>query len=157
MTTMDQPAPNYKCKICNHVTGAHNSMLAHIKKHHGKSGEGITAEFIEKTFEKAKRKINSAKGVKYICKECGHITGTDAGIIGHIKAKHNITEKYHEHYEKKGTAPKRKYTKREKPAGGNIMELLGGAKNEIKCIVTVDLEVNLTTNSIKIIPRNTEE
>lgn len=146
---------NSKCKICGHVTATINAMRVHLNKTHGKSGRGLTKNYISQTSARPSHRQGKAKKSGYECTICGHICGTDAGIISHIQARHGKSGSMREFYEKKELPPKRKYTKRDKPDSDNIMEMLQGTgvmKKDIKFRMTVDLEINLTKNSIEILP-----
>ena len=153
---------NSKCKICGHITATVNSMRVHLNKTHGKSGRGLAKNYISKTTAPAtprrgknKNSKNKSKTANYQCTICGHTCRSDAGIIAHVQTKHDKSGSIREFYKKTELPTKRKYTKREKPSRGNVMEMLQGAgvmKKDIKFKMTVDLEINLTKNSIDILP-----
>jgi hypothetical protein len=134
----------------------------HLNKTHGKSGRGLAKEYISKTTSPASLRRGRAKGSRnksktsnYECTICGHTCGSDAGIIGHLQAKHQKSGSMKEFYKKTELPAKRKYTKRDKPSQVNVMEMLQGAgamKKDVKFRITVDLEINLTKNSIDILP-----
>lgn len=148
----------FKCKLCGHVTKAHNSMLSHLKIKHGKTGRGLTKEFIIKTSQKPVRasygKSMKDKCFEYTCTICKHTLGTDAGIIGHIKKQHGKSNPVREFYTRKeiSTSHKSKTKKTPKAINSKLLDILGNGKEDIKFIITVDLEINLSTNSIKILP-----
>ena len=146
---------NSKCKICGHVTATVNAMRVHLNKTHGKSGRGLTKKYICQTTAAPSNRKSKARKTNFQCTICGHSCGTDAGIIGHIQNKHGKTGSIREFYKKTELPAKRKYTKRDKPDQANVMEMLQGAgvmKKDIKFRMTVDLEINLTINSIDILP-----
>ncbi|MCF7956608.1 MAG: hypothetical protein K9M75_12465 [Phycisphaerae bacterium] len=160
--TKPEMVKNSKCKLCGHITATLNAMRVHLNKTHGKSGRGIAKNYISKTTAptsprggRAKGSKNKTKTSNYECTICGHTCGTDAGIIGHLQAKHEKSGSMREFYKKTELPAKRKYTKRDKPNRSNVMEMLQGAgvmKKDIKFKMTVDLEINLSKNSIEILP-----
>jgi len=52
------------------------------------------------------------KKLNYKCKVCGHVTRSDAGIYGHLRAKHNMTGvSNYERTEEKPTPTRGKHAK----------------------------------------------
>ena len=155
METKPVKTKNAKCKICGHVTATVNAMRVHLNTTHGKTGRGLTKDYISQTTAPPTHRKGKSKKSKFQCTICGHTCRSDAGIIGHIQNKHGKSGSIREFYKKIESPAKRKYTKREKPSTNNVMEMLGAAgvmKKDIKFRMTVDLEINLTKNSIDILP-----
>jgi len=143
---------NFKCKLCGHITKSYGAMSAHLNKLHQRNGTGLKENYMEMTDELPKAKKTAGKNSRYKCNHCGHICGTSAGIIPHIKTKHDIQENMKEHYTRIDAPAKRKYNKRPKPDNSKILDILGAGKKDVKFRITVDLEINLSQNTIDILP-----